>query len=124
MLDINKIISENITNLLGKNGKKQIDLAEYLGVSKQVISKMLGGSRIFSAEELQSIAQYFDIDMKDLMAITNPSLEVNAIKAFMGSVNSVEAKHGLEILDEIADMIVFYANARENLKRLSETWEM
>lgn len=124
MLDINKIISENITNLLGKNGKKQIDLAEYLGVSKQVISKMLGGSRIFSAEELQSIAQYFDIDMKDHMAITNPSLEVNAIKAFMGSVNSVEAKHGLEILDEIADMIVFYANARENLKRLSETWEM
>ncbi|MBQ9631895.1 MAG: helix-turn-helix domain-containing protein, partial [Lachnospiraceae bacterium] len=33
-------------NLMRESGKKQIDLANELGVSKQTVSKMLSGSRM------------------------------------------------------------------------------
>ncbi len=51
-----EIISNNIMNIMKQNGKKQIDLADYLGVSKQVISKMLTSGRMINAIELQKIA--------------------------------------------------------------------
>ena len=41
MVNMNEIISNNIINIMKQNGKKQIDLAGYLGVSKQIVSKML-----------------------------------------------------------------------------------
>lgn len=43
MMNMNKIISNHILNLMKQNNKKQIDLAVYLVVSKQSISKMLVG---------------------------------------------------------------------------------
>ena len=54
MVKASEIISNNIMNIMKQNGKKQIDLADYLGVSKQVISKMLTGGRMINAIELQS----------------------------------------------------------------------
>ena len=41
MVNMNEIISSNIMNIMKQSGKKQTDLAGYLGVSKQVVSKML-----------------------------------------------------------------------------------
>ena len=49
--------------------------------------------------------------------------ETNAIKAFMGKVETQEAKNGLEIADEIANLICFYARTRENAKEMMESWE-
>ena len=49
MVNVNKVIGNNINSHLKENGKKQIDLANYLGVSKQVVSNMLGGARAINA---------------------------------------------------------------------------
>ena len=49
MLNMNEVISSNIMNNLKKNGKRQIDLANHLVISKQVMSNMLGGSRTINA---------------------------------------------------------------------------
>ena len=49
MVNMNEIISNNIINIMKQNGKKQIDLAGYLGVSKQIVSKMLSGVRVINA---------------------------------------------------------------------------
>ena len=46
MVKASEIISNNIMNIMKQNGKKQIDLADYLGVSKQVIIKMITGGRM------------------------------------------------------------------------------
>ena len=40
MVNVSEVISNNIMSSMKQNGKKQIDLADYLGVSKQVISKI------------------------------------------------------------------------------------
>lgn len=123
MVDMNEIISNNIMNIMKKNGKKQIDLAGFLGVSKQVISKMLSGARMINAVELQKTAEFLNVSMESLVKIPQAVPETNVVKAFMGRVESQEAKEGLKIADEIADLICFYAHTRENAEKMMQPWE-
>lgn len=52
MLDVNMIIANNIQVDLEKENKKQVDLAEGIGVSKQTMSKIMNGARAINAIEL------------------------------------------------------------------------
>jgi len=123
MVNMNEIISNNIMNIMKQNEKKQIDLAGYLGVSKQVISKMLSGTRMINAIELQKIAEFLSVSMESLVKVPQVISETNAVRVFMGRVESQEAKAGLEIADEIADMICFYARTQENAEEMMQPWE-
>lgn len=123
MVKASEIISNNIMNIMKQNGKKQIDLADYLGVSKQVISKMLTGGRMINAIELQKISEFLGTSMENLVKRPEVFQETNAIKAFMGKVETQEARDGLEIADEIANLICFYARIRENAEEMMKPWE-
>lgn len=123
MVNMNEIISNNIINVMKQSGKKQIDLAGYLGVSKQIVSKMLSGARIINAIELQKISEFLGVSMESLVKVPEIIPETNAVKAFMGKVESREAKEGLKTADEIADLICFYARTRENAEEMMKPWE-
>ena len=123
MVKASEIISNNIMNIMKQNGKKQIDLADYLGVSKQVISKMLTGGRMINAIELQKISEFLGTSMENLVKRPEVFQEANAIKAFMGKVETQEARDGLEIADEIANLICFYARTRGNAEEMMKPWE-
>lgn len=123
MVNMNELISNNIIRIMKQNGKKQIDLAGYIGVSKQVISKMLSGARVINAVELQKIAEFLCVSMESLVKIPEVVSETNTVKAFMGIVESKEAKEGLKIADEIANMICFYSRTRENAEEMMQPWE-
>ena len=123
MVKASEIISNNIMNIMKQNGKKQIDLADYLGVSKQVISKMLTGGRMINAIELQKISEFLGTSMENLVKRPEVFQETNAIKAFMGKVETQEARDGLEIADKIANLICFYARTRENAEEMMKPWE-
>ena len=56
MLDVNMIIANNIQAELKKENKKQVDLAEGIGVSKQTMSKIMNGARAINAIELHKIS--------------------------------------------------------------------
>ncbi len=124
MVDINVVVANNISNLMKRDNKKQIDLANAIGVSKQIMSKMLNGSRLISIAELRKIAEYFNVKTDDLMNAPDVVSSENVVKAFMGKVNSDAAREALRTVDELADMIVYHANIRENAAIMSETWEM
>lgn len=123
MVNMNEIISNNIMNIMKQNNKKQIELAGHLGVSKQIISKMLSGSRMINAIELQKIAEFLDVTMESLVKVSQTLPETNTVKAFMGRVESQEAKEGLAIADEIANLICFYARTYENVEEMMQPWE-
>ena len=123
MVNANEIISNNIMNIMKQNNKKQVDLAGYLGVSKQVTSKMLSGARMINAIELQKIAEFLDVSMESLVKVPQVIPETDTVKAFMGRVESQEAKDGLAIADEIANLICFYARAHENAIEMMQPWE-
>lgn len=123
MVNVNEIISNNIMNIMKQNNRKQVDLARYLGISKQVTSKMLSGARMINAIELQKIAEFLNVSMESLVKIPQIIPETNTVKAFMGKVESKEAKEGLVIADEIANMICFYARTHENAVEMMKPWE-
>lgn len=124
MVDINVVVANNIMDQMKKHNTKQIELANAIGVTKQIMSKMLNGSRLISIAELRKIADYYHIQVDDLMKEPVVSYNTNVVRAFMGKVNSDAARDALRIADELADMIIFHANVRENSKTMSETWEM
>ena len=69
MLDVNMIIANNIQAELKKENKKQVDLAEGIGVSKQTMSKIMNGARAINAIELHKISEYLHGLDKDLVTV-------------------------------------------------------
>lgn len=124
MVDINVVVANNIMDQMKKHNTKQIDLANAIGVSKQIMSKMLNGSRLISIAELHKIADYFRVKMDDLLKAPAEFAEIDVMRAFVGKVGSEAAREALHTADELADLIIFHANVRENAKVMSETWEM
>lgn len=118
MINMNNVISNNIINIMKENNKKQIDMAEFLGVSKQTVNKMLNGSRVISAMELKQIAEFLNTTMEYLVKLPSVSNETNSVKAFMGKVESDSARQCLKLADEIADMICFYTRLESNSKEM------
>ena len=95
MFDMNAVITSNIVLTMREKSIKQIELAEAINVSKQTMSKMLNGSRTINAIELNSIAKALEVSIESLVSIPNSIIESNPIIAFMGSVDTKEAKKGL-----------------------------
>ena len=123
MVDMNNVIAENIAGFIKKQNKKQTDLADALGTNKQTVNKMLNGSRMINAVELKSIAKYLGVKMEDLTKITAEYIDTNVVHAFMGKVQSEQAKQALVTADEISDMIIFHKKVRENGKSMMRAWE-
>lgn len=124
MVDMNMVVARNISEQLKKNNKKQIELADAIGVSKTTMSKMLSGARMVSVPELSKIATYFNMSMDELVKTQKDLSQPNVIRAFMGKVDSDAARQAIEYADEIADMIIFHARTRENAERLRESWDI
>lgn len=122
MLDMNVVIINNISQTMKDKSVRQVELAEAIGVSRQTMSKMLSGARAINAVELNSIANALKVSLESLVKIPSATVEANAVKAFMGNVNTEEAKRGLEIADRLADMICFHARTRENGEAMMKPW--
>lgn len=124
MTDINVVVVNNIIAQMKRHNTKQIELAAAIGVTKQIMSKILNGSRLISISELRRIADYYHVQTDDLMRETKTACDTDVVRAFMGKVNTDAAREALCTADELADMIIFHANVRENAKEMSETWGM
>ncbi len=123
MLDINSMIAANIVEILKTQNKKQIDLANALNTNKQTISKMLNGSRMISAAELKLIAEFLGVKTDDLTKLRDDTVDTDIIHAFMGKVESEQAKEALLIANKLSDMILFHKKVRENGMEMLESWE-
>ncbi|MBE6013763.1 MAG: helix-turn-helix transcriptional regulator [Lachnospiraceae bacterium] len=123
MLDMNMNIAANISAILKKQNKKQTELANAIGTNKQTVNKMLNGARMINAVELNQIAEYLGVRMEDLTRISPEYAETDIALAFMGKVQSDEAKQALKVADELSDMILFHKRVRENGNNMMETWE-
>lgn len=123
MLDMNCVIANNILILLKKQNKKQQDLADGIGTSKQVVSKMLNGSRAINAIELSKIAVFLNVSMDVLVKLPVVPQETSFTLAFMGRVTSDGGRKALEIADTLSDMILFHTRVRENGINMLQPWE-
>lgn len=123
MVDVNAMIAANIVAVLKQQNRKQIDLAEALQTNKQTVSKMLNGSRMINAIELKQIAEFLGVKMEDLTKVRENATDTDIVHAFMGKVDSEQAKEALQIADRLSDMILFHRKVRENGTEMMESWE-
>lgn len=123
MLNMNEVIASNIMDNLRKSGKSQIDLAHHLGISNQAMSNMLDGSRTINAEELQEIAAFLNVSKEELVRILETTREVDVVQSFIDNGYSDSARKGLELADQLANLICFYARANENAEKMMQPWK-
>ena len=123
MLDVNRIIATNIQTELKKKNKKQTDLAESIGASRQTMSELMNGARAINAAELHKISEYLHVPMDSLMKMPAKMVDTNAIHALMCRVKTEEARKGIRLADELSDMILFHTRVCENGKSMEQTWE-
>ena len=123
MVDMNIVIADNIMIHLERKKKKQVDLAEYLNVSRQTVSKMLSGMRTITAPELGRIAEFCGTKMEKLLEIPDYMDEMDMVHAFMGQVNTEEARQSIQDLGAMIDMVLYHHQVMESGTALMTEWE-
>jgi len=81
----NMIIGKNVSNLREKMGISQQELAEMVGVKREMISYYETGSREIPILLLEKLADFFRVDLADLMEDNPEILETNVAFAFRAS---------------------------------------
>lgn len=66
-----KQIGMNILYFLKEQNKTQVDLAEGLGASKQVVNKMIKGKKAIKMSEIMAVSDYLGIPVEDIISGRN-----------------------------------------------------
>ena len=122
MVDMNAVIANNISMFLEKQNKKQVELAEYLEVSRQTVNKMLSGIRSISAGELRKMADFFDTSMEELTTIPQNYEETDVFRVFMGKAGTEEAQQSIRDIDKLIELILFHEKVRKNGVSMGKEW--
>ena len=123
MIDVNMIIVNNIQKELTTKNISIIDLAYGINMPIETINKIMNGSKTINANDLHKIAEFLDVSLETLMKVQKFPNGTNAVNTFMGRVKSKEAQRGIEIADELSDMILFHTRVYENGKKMEKPWE-
>ena len=120
MQDVNMIIANNIQAELEKENKKQADLAKEIGIAKQTINKIMNGVRAINSIELYKASEYLHVPADSLMKMPEKLIDTNVIHGFMKCVKTEEARKGIQLADELSDMILFHTRVCENGKKMEQ----
>ncbi|MDX9916130.1 MAG: helix-turn-helix transcriptional regulator [Sphaerochaeta sp.] len=95
-------IGQTIYALLKERGLTQQSLAENLGISKQVMNKIINGKKVMNVNELAQIAQVLRFSTDALLAdLVSPPASNTPVFASKGVAVSDEDKETLEVLRTI-----------------------
>lgn len=95
-----KEVGYNIQQLLKERNMTQQMLADSLGVSKQVMSKIISGSKSINVEEISSIASVLATSTDRLLQTAPKCMEVQAF-SFMGKISCEKTKAKVQTLNTV-----------------------
>lgn len=101
-----KQIGTNILFYLNKQNKTQVELAEGLGASKQVVNKIIKGKKALKTQELVAISDFLKISMEDIIN-GNKTIKEEELEAvhLSGTINKTEtAEFILSLIDNLSTM--------------------
>ena len=103
--DINEIIANNISDLLDRSGKTQLDLAEFMNVSQATVSNWCKGAKLPRMDKIDRICEFFNVSRSDLMedlSITqNKTPEPTSVR--IPVLGSIPAGIPLEAVEDVVD---------------------
>lgn len=100
-----KQVGMNIQDILTERGLTQQFLADELGVSKQVMSKILAGNKAINVYEIRRIGEILSVSSEVLLNTEEEQEEIHHFD-FMGKVRNDETKEKIRFLQGVIDEIV------------------
>lgn len=98
-------VGRNIQTFLGAKGKTQQNLADAMGISKQVMSKIINGNKAINVNEITKIAEYLEISVDDILSVDSEMDYSESVVDFMGLIGGDSARekveHIMDAIDEI-----------------------
>ena len=101
-----KQIGTNILFYLNEQNKTQVELAEGLGASKQVVNKIVKGKKALKIQELIAISDFLKISIEDIIN-GNKIVKEEELEAvhLSGTINKTEtAEFILSLIDNLSTM--------------------
>ncbi len=97
-------VGANIQKHLDEKGMTQQSLADALNVSKQVMNKIIKGSKAINVNELAKIAEVLNTSTDTLLSVSyEPVTEENL--SFMGSIHDEDTLVKVNLIREAIDEI-------------------
>ncbi len=97
-------VGANIQKQLDAKGMTQQSLADALQVSKQVMNKIIKGSKAINVNELARIAEVLDTTTDMLLTVPNEPVTVEAL-SFMGTIDDEETLRRVNLIRTAIDEI-------------------
>ena len=98
-------VGKNISNVMVQRGMTQQNLADQLGISKQVMSKIIKGYKAINVTELSQIASILGSTADSLLTIDKSLISCEPSLAFMGMIKDEETRAKVELLRNAIDQI-------------------
>lgn len=97
-------VGANIQRKLDAKGMTQQGLADALGISKQVMNKIVKGNKAINVTELAKIAEILNTSTDDLLSVGVEPVAVDSL-SFMGSVHDATARERVNLIRSAIDEI-------------------
>ena len=97
-------VGANIQAAIKAKGITQQQLADQLPVSKQVMSKIINGTKAINVNEIARIASILDISVDQLLAVRETPKADDTLR-FMGSISDEETKRKVDLIRGAIDQI-------------------
>ena len=115
-----KIFSENLTRLLSKSDKTQLDLARQMGVAPSTVSSWCTGDKMPRMDKVEWMAEFFDVPTSVLIEPYSPSKERNsdALKAALWGGDKDFTPEDLdEMWADVQNFAAYIASQRKKEKK-------
>ncbi|EKN67978.1 helix-turn-helix transcriptional regulator [Schinkia azotoformans] len=119
MKTIFEAIGEKITLFIEKHHITQQEFADRIGVSKQVMSKIVKGQKATNIQEIQKIADVMNISVDELI---NHESQTNVIEDpilfMMDRTGNSKIRQHLQFLDFVMDEIIELEELSQESRRI------
>lgn len=95
-----KEVGNNILSLLEEKKLTQQALADNLGISKQVVNKIISGKKAINVSEIATIARILGTTTDYLLQPSTKTEEIQDF-SFMGSIENPETRKKVRTLNEV-----------------------
>mgnify|MGYP001259425524 CR=1 FL=1 len=100
-------IGEKINRFIQDNKMTQQEFANLIGVSKQVMSKIINGQKATNIEEIQKIADVMNITVDELIKRESKTNVIEEpILFMMKKTNDAKTRQHLQYLDFVMDEMI------------------
>lgn len=99
-------IGKKIQAYLDAKHIKQTELAQQLGLSKQVMNKIIQGKKAINVEEIAKISSVLEVTVDELIRLEEPRLDQDAVFMLMGTIENQQTKEEIRFLNYVMDEMI------------------